>query len=532
MLVNEGFQKANGEYKIFFMDFDFVEHKTDIDKFLENLEQILKFFENNKQYILVWNPHPMIYYEMKENDQIERYENLIKSAEHLSNVQCGLIESNLKNTMQTDVFIRSDMFKNDTCSMEEPVYFVNNCFISGDNRDESIYFLDYEYDKVENQVWLVGQFVPGVFSIDLNTWEIRLRYKIALKEQFLTLRKKGCHLYVFRYAAKILDINLDTNEEQEIEFEDWRKYTKFPNKLIIQEILEYNGEYFMIPAYSGLPLLKFNGVRLEECYGWREKVETYLGKDRIAITEGVVQLENKIWMLVPNTNKLIVTDLKTISVEFIEIGELQCKVDIIGLDGCKFWMAPSSESIFVRWSREGGFEQIKLDFPQGFSFAPNHSFVKIVFYKEKVFFIPRRASDILILDKNNEEIRCIELGMFDWGEQERQNFLKFSAVLELDSRLILFACGMPRHLIIDMNSEKIIHIADVTFKSEDLYGINKMYFDNYKMCRSSICRFSQFVEILEQSKQWEEINRNENTVYESPCKCIGETIWKTIKKEL
>lgn len=506
------------------------------DLLIERVNLILCFFAKHPQYELIWRPHPLSQSCFEDLKQKTEYEKKIEYAKTLDNVQYDESEDFFEAVLKADAYI------GDISSlvlffgiMGKPIYLFEREEKNLYCWDEYLSFLDYEF--CQGKIWVAGRKTPGIFSMDRQLANVKLEYNLVQYRKdkpyrsYLTVRIKEKEMYVFFENQPCVEkIDMKTGEEKEVKFEDGGKAIS-ANSYIVQDIYEYDGFYYIIPASAGAPLLRFDGEKLAECAGWKEQMVEILGEEQKHWLDGCAYKDNEVWFVVPDTNLLMRTDLVNFEITEWNVGDGQCRLETVAYDGQKFWLVGSGQRAIFQWSIEKGLEKIYDNFPPQILLGTKFSFIKIVFYKESVWLIPGSASDILILDRHTGKCRTLELPELIWLEDtDRLQNMKFYAVLQQDDRLFLFAHGTRQHIIIDMKQERIIGKLDTLIAEEDLKEIQKRFLINYNECTSDVCRVSDYITFVD---RYYNISEEERKHYLQGMENIGNSgmrIWEEIKK--
>lgn len=530
-IVNEGTKERRGQ-RTFLLNTHLYMVQNAPQLLVSRIGQVLDFFSGHPQYKLIWRPHPLSLSCFADDRYKERYQDLIGRAKQLENVRYDESEDFFEALSEADAYI------GDISSlvslfgiMGKPIYLFERedrglfCW------DEYLSFLDYQ--RVGDRIWAVGRKTPGIYSMNLQLSDVKLEHNLVQGRKaqpypyYLAVRLRGKEAYVFfENRPCVQKIDLEMGEETEIQYA-----AAIPgDAYTVQDVHEYHGHYYLIPASKGSPLLKFDGERLLECPGWKENLEGVVGGGQGYWMNACGYTENQLFFAALETNHLIFVDLDNFEVASYKVGGDGCRLETAAYDGEKFWLAGSAQRALYCWSAENGLEGVYDKFPVKMVLGEKYSFLQMVFYQDTVWCIPGSASGILIFDKRAETFRMLELPELVWlKERERERCEKFHAVLQRGSELILFSNCCRQHLVIDMEQEKIIRVQDTLIREEDLKEIQTGFLRIYNECTSDVCRLSDFISFAAHHYK---ISPGERERYQQGFENAGNSgarIWEEIK---
>lgn len=343
----------------------------------------------------------------------------------------------------------------------------------------------------DGRLWMVGMESQVVFSADYSFREIVPEYVIDKYADYLQddayhyMRKRGSELFLFPGIGKFLRVvNCETGEVHNVSLlrENWDyKY------YYTQDVIEYDGAYYIFPAYFSNPLLRFDGKEIQECAGWIENMQKFAGYAADSLTESVIYDGGKVWLPLHGTNRLVCTTLKDMHVECYDVPIDGC-LDIMQKQGDLFWITPFGKGNIIVWSAEKGIVKEYGNLPSKRGFSEQYAFMRVICREDSVWFLPWVADGILVLDLNTDRFEVIELPE-GFSRKEEGTFLpKCSAYAVKENRLILPACGSTQHLIIDMDKKQIICKINAELPGKDYeqiyrqlqkryYGAREFFYD-------------------------------------------------------
>ena len=332
--------------------------------------------------------------------------------------------------------------------------------------NQQLIFLD---GYMQEKIWVVGRNIPGIFSFNKNLSNVHLEYLLNKKNMQKTqgLAVINTEEYIFTFMENepcIYKVNKLTNETVAIRVE-------YMKNIQLEGIYAYNAKYYLIPSRAGDPLLQFDGEQIKECEGWKEKVkETSIFS--YYFTFGFCAEDNKIWTCVPYTSYVADTNLNNYNFSYWKVGEGKYRFETIGYGDGYVWCVSRKPNAVVCWNCQSGLVKEYTNFPKQLEWGEEFSFVKIITYQEKIFFIPGQASDILVLNSKDEKFEFIKQPMQKSNNIDMHRRKFFSAKV-IDNLLYLFAYSSEYSVVVDMNNCNIKKNKKLYITDNDLLYIQK-----------------------------------------------------------
>lgn len=333
------------------------------------------------------------------------------------------------------------------------------------SKEKQIVFLDCD---VQDKIWVVARNIPGIFTIDKELSMVNLKYilnkKIEQHIKGLTVKIAQKYIYVFfEQGVYVYRIDKKSGRIETINIE--KKYIQ------LEGVHEYRGKYYMIPSKSGDPLLEFNGSIIKECIEWKERIKKIAIFKHYYFTIGFGAENNYIWTFVPYTNYLVQTDLNDYSLRYWRIGK-NYRFETIGLQGNLVWLISKEPNVIICWSVEDGIKKEYTEFPLQLEWGEKFSFIKIIACKNKVFFIPGQASNVMVLDLQSNEFGIIGVTMTEDIKKDNDKRKFFSSKI-IDNKLYLFGYCVEDSVIIDIDNYKVVKTEKLSINKEDFMIIQK-----------------------------------------------------------
>ena len=330
--------------------------------------------------------------------------------------------------------------------------------------EKQIVFLDCD---VQDKIWAVARNIPGIFTIDKDLSVVNLKYilnkKIEQRIKGLTVKIAQKYIYTFfEQGVSVYRIGKKSGKIETINIE---------KNIQLEGVHEYKGKYYLIPSKSGDPLLEFDGEFIKECIEWKERERKLSIFKHYYFTIGFGAENNYIWTFVPYTNYVVQTDLNDYSLRYWKIGK-KYRFETIGLQGDFVWLISKEPNAIICWSVEGGIKKEYTEFPLQLKWGEKFSFIKIMACRNKIFFVPGQASNIMVLDLQSNEFGIIEVPMIEDIKKDNDK-RKFFASKIIDNRLYLFGYYVEDSVIIDMDNYKVEKIEKLSINKEDFMIVQK-----------------------------------------------------------
>ncbi len=493
-IVNAGNDSGIGRHT-FFLNTHLIPILEEPETFLERTEKLLLYFRERPEISLIWRPHPMSLHTFEKQENREAYQRLLLWCEDIDNISLDQSEDFISSLIKADAYIGDRSSLMVLFGMQGKPMYIYELEKKGKARLECLDACIHA-----GRVWLLGLQTQMIFSVGLSCEDVVSEYALQergngaydyndYEERFHYLRKRGDDLFLFPGEGQnLLTIHCATNKMERVSLmgggEAYANYRT-------QDIIEFEGGFYIFPGYFDSPLLWFDGKEVYECKGWIEAMRELAGRDFGEITESVVFDEGKAWIMLERTNRLICTSLEDLGIEYYDIPVEGYFIDVIQKQGRLFWMAPSGKGKIVVWSVENGIEREYDKFPQELKFPQMYAFTKVVCFKDSVWFLPRNANGILILDVEKDDMEMISLPENFFMGEDGEGMPKFCVHIVSENRMFLPACDGRYHLIVDIKERKIVRQISAEL-SQDCFA--ELYKDKNVWLQKEFCALGDFIE--------------------------------------
>lgn len=524
--------QAGNACNTFFLNTHVVMILNKPEQFLKRTEELLLYFQGHPELSLIWRPHPMSLHTFESEENKKAFERLLLCYKDINNISLDESEDFIDSLLRADAYIGDRSSLMALFGMQgKPMYIYDmektdiqldcmNCYIA------------------EDRLWMIGGQSQIVFSADLSCENLVPEYGIVERgdgeyesnesdEIFHYLEKRGRELFLFPGEGTYARIvNCETGEMREVSLLGERGAYECYR---LQDIIEFKGIYYIFPAYFDNPLLQFDGNEVRECEGWIETMRELAGRDSGLISESVLLDGGKAWMLLEETNRLVCMSLEDMSIEFYDIPVEGYFIDIMQKQGELFWMAPWETGKIIAWSAENGIVKEYDDFPTELKFSGRYPFSKVICLEDSVWFLPRNANGILILDLNKDKFEMIDLPENFCREEAGTNLPKTFAYVVSGNQLVLPACGGRYHLIIDIEKREIMRKVNAQLSKKDFA---KVYSGKNIWLQRESCQVEDFIEDVRKNYHFSEREKDhylQGIINPGMC---GEKVWQQISQML
>lgn len=389
------------------------------------------------------------------------------------------------------------------------------------------------YLRIDNRVWAVSSYGHdnAVFSLNMELQDIRLEYSVTVQkdgEVYAFIKGKGDFIYLFPLIADgIIGIDRITGKQKYFNLKDKHDVTEPYSP---QDVIEYEGNFYLVPGYLQYPLLKFDGNAVEECSGWREQLQEIAGQTKGVISLQCTLVEDKLYLLLYGTGKVACTDMKTMEIKVYDLPLQSGKYERLEYHQGKFWIIPGGRGDILSFTFEDGIEG-RYPIPETFECLKGQTFTFSYHYESFIWFIPWAASSILILNLDRGSFEILRLPEVMEGEPYLVNHPKVEAGFVDGHYLKLLAFGGNYHCLIDLRTKKFVQVIDSRIPDSLLLENNKAIFRSRNIWphgRGTLADFVEEVEQINMISQSEDSHSMENAVNAG---CKGRDIWNCLKEK-
>lgn len=388
------------------------------------------------------------------------------------------------------------------------------------------------YTVIDNRVWVVSSYGQdnAVFSMNMGLQDIRLEYSVTVQkygEVYAFIKRKGDFIYLFPLLADgIIGIDRKTGKQKYFNLKDKHDATE---PYAPQDVIEYEGIFYLVPGYLQYPLLKFDGYTVEECHGWKEQLQEIAMQTKGVISLQCTLAEDKLCLLLYGTDKMVCTDMKTMETAVYDLLLQGGNYERLEYHQGKFWIIPGKRGDILSFTFKNGIEK-RYSIPDTFECPISRTFTFSYYYERTIWFIPWMANEILILDMDMGIFEILKLPEVMEGEPFLVDHPKVETGFVDGHCLKLLAFGGNYHCLIDMRARKFVHVIDSLIPDKLLLENTKALFRYRNIWPNGQGTLADFVDEIVQN---DNISERENNLSLEPATntgSFGREIWNWIKE--
>lgn len=172
--------------------------------------------------------------------------------------------------------------------------------------------------------------------------------------------------------------------------------------------------YFLSYGYPALAIYDEKNDRYEYRFdlydAWKHDLHAGNENQNVFWLAGAVGLGNKLYIVTPSSNHIVVLNIDTLEYTYEEIGKKDCGYMSISSDGSALWLIQNNdneERCVVKWNPRTK-ETVYVPYPVSCDFTKVNrgycGFSGVVQQGDKIYFFPDKASEVLELDVKTNEI--------------------------------------------------------------------------------------------------------------------------------
>lgn len=338
----------------------------------------------------------------------------------------------------------------------------NNKFDEKDDLNNKKHLRGCNYSRIDGRIWLIDSHGHdnAVFSLNTKLQDIRLEYSITAQkygEVYVFVKEKGNHIYLFPFSADgIIDIDRITGNQRYLSPKD---NCDMAEPYALMDVIEYEGFFYLVPWYLQHPLFRFDGDSVEECCGWREQLQGIAMRESGMISFHCILVEDKLYMLLNGTSKIVCTDMRTMKVHAYDLCLQDGNYERLEYHQGKFWLLPGGRGNIISFTLRNGVEE-RYPVPDTFECMECQSFACSYYYKQSIWLIPWTANDILVLNLDSGNFETIKFPEIMSGELCLEGHSRVETGFVDGHYLKLLAFGGNYHCVIDLRTRKFVEVID------------------------------------------------------------------------
>lgn len=421
--IPEEWKKIIGNKKVVLFNTSLSALLTHGTKVIDKIRYVFSCFENRKDVVLLWRPHPL-----SENTISSMRPNLLKEYYQLEleykEKHIGIFDDS--PDVERAIAVSDAYFGDSTSSLVhlygitgKPIMIQDLDIIRQPNKEEinSMWFGSIS-DVEDGTAWLVNGNYNGISSVNFNTGKIEFIAEIPSE------KKDGIYLYgnVLKYNNKLLLVPVNGKEIAEYDFNSGIT-KKIPLKNLdkpvvlkfLKAILYKN--YVFITPFMYPAIIRYD-ITTGECKyytEWYEKLLPYIHSfEEPIFANGVCVRENKLLMPFSQENIVLEFDMSTGDSIIHRVGRNENNYWSMAFDGRDYWLIQNNNNnnnnSIVRWNFETGDTKEYSNYPIGFINA-QHNFNEIVYCENYLLAFPRHSNMIIKVDIDSGTLSEFDLNL-------------------------------------------------------------------------------------------------------------------------
>lgn len=402
-LPDEWKEKINGK-KVFLYNTSITGLLKDNEQLLKKIQYIFECFEEKKEAVLLWRPHPLMestIHSMRPH-LLQEYKRLIGETKRLSNV---IYDSNPNVSLSAKI---SDAYIGESTSsmvcllgIQGKPIFLTNTNITVDYTKDKASLPCYDCISIHNEYWLSGGKESYLYHINKDKVLERLlipNETIDGNRLYNEIIPHRNQLILVPYFAKEIAIyNMENKSFMKIPFKDGKR-TRFVHGI------KFGEKILMVPAYGDaileLDLEKNKLLYHTDCITEIKKTSS---ENQPLFFNTVVRKENLIVAAAAQTNKVLIFHMDSKEYEYRIVGnDTDGYWSMVYSDG-NFWLASNNGCFLTKWNYEKNtWKKIEL-FPNGFA-GENKCFIQLVEAEDHIYIFSKNSNMLLKLNTKTEEI--------------------------------------------------------------------------------------------------------------------------------
>jgi len=376
-----------------------IENDKPSDKYFKKVKSVFNFFKNQKDYVLLWRPHPLLESTIKSmRPWLER-----EYAEIVNEYKAGGYGIYDDTADLNRAVALSDVYYGDGSSVmklfdvaRKPIawqfYLQYASIILGFWSNETfLWFIDsnnilYKHDKQRKKTEYIG-IVPEQKDW-ANIW----------------IAENNRKLYFAPFLSdKISVFDMTKNTFEQVDFRNDSNATNKFNKIISFK----NFVYFIPAEFQAIMRLNTDTSEIEYFSEWVNEVS----KLQISKLQGLEQrffgsciIDREIALVINGTNAIMFFNMETSGYEVKRFGEKFEQCNGICFDGQNYYMVSCYKDYVVKWNRQTD-EILKIKLPSSFTRKTNigGSFI-MQYFNKHIWLLPYAANNAYKINVDTNEI--------------------------------------------------------------------------------------------------------------------------------
>ncbi|MBQ1194340.1 MAG: hypothetical protein IIX45_09540 [Lachnospiraceae bacterium] len=388
--------KINGR-KVYFLNTSISGLLENNERAFEKIEEIFEIFEDKKDSVLLWRPHPLLESTIKAmrpalkkrydilREKMEKMDNVI--IDYSPNVSCAVAVSDMYIGEETSSIVH--LFG----ATGKPVFLLN--MKNRYNRTRLVEGI--QFFKEEDYIWFTHCRYNVLCRMNLKNGRTNIISKLPNEKYFGERAYRGiCKVEskvycIPQWGAQLSIVDLDTKAVETIDFSgEGNVGTYFLDGIYL------NGKIYMIP--TRYPAIVEFDVKDNSFNLYKEGLESLrIGGEGSYAFDYTIK-DNR-YMCIPgrSTNAMLIFDTETKKSDIKYIDKSIEGIICIDYDGENFWMMSADGTEVIIWNEDKGILKRVKEFPE--EYKCEEGFLGILCCSNYVYMIPKKVGSVLRVDK-------------------------------------------------------------------------------------------------------------------------------------
>lgn len=468
-------EKPDGSWKkIVFYNTSVSALLHDEDRLLLKMESVFKVFEENRDEVaLLWRPHPLIQATI-ESMRPKLWEKYKRIRDRYIAEGWGIYDDSAD---MDRAVILSDAYYGDGSSAvvlykktSKPI-LIQNVDAMG---EPSVAMCNGV--RIGSDWYFVSIKDDFLYKMDLNTFKAKyIHYIPHISELYLT--RMG-YTKLISYKDKLIllpdlsrYIAIYHISENQITYVDFGGKGNIVGACFNGEVM-MDDLLFLIPCqFNKIVVLNMETEKIEE----NECIElpcTVEGYEDLFSWGSFIQEKDSVIFTSLTQNKIFQVNLRTKQINSLEFDNDE-SLGGIAEAGMYYWLFPRKGSKIIKLDKEGRIVQNINDFPSGYM-SGEESFHMQCDMGDEIVLLPRLANMLLRVNKSTGEIREINVDIDGYDERNYwDHYTRYSTIFQLDHRKILVEAKTGKWFILNEKYEVTDSVELVI--EEQASGIKELY---------------------------------------------------------
>lgn len=376
--------------------------------FLYKLENVFNTFSKRNDVVLWWRPHPLSTATAKSMNPnfLSAYNSLVMQ---YRKSKIGIYDDT--NDL-TRALVITDAYYGDWSSLVpmynatgKPVLIENISLKSVESKENELKISCWDFDVKDNVMWFVPNNINCIFTMDLDTNQVKLIAEIPnnyifTNNEFSSIKVVNNYIILTPLNNKIVRYDISNDKFDSIDIGTLRQ--KFSDSYV------YNNNIYMLPRMSNY-FIKYDVNK--NCIYQNHKICNDLDKlksdtGNFYFWKCFVINDDYLIAVSHVGNVLLKYNLKTDKYSLQRVGNTKNQYMNISYDGENYWLVSAKGNI-VKWNeKNGAINEINIEVTNFISMM-DFNFSCSVIFDDYLYLFPSQSNMILKVNIHTNEVKCV-----------------------------------------------------------------------------------------------------------------------------